>query len=215
MVALALLMFRALSPTTSYWYILLAVIPMVSGMALAMSPMTAAIMSAVPPHRAGAGSAMNDVSRELGAALGVAIMGSVAASQYAGRIDGLTTGLAPDIQDAARTSLAGALQASSELPGEAGRALLTGAQTAFIDGVHLAVTVGGILAIVSALIVLRFLPRHVSHEGAEGTVESIEDVAELGIAGTMPVFADTEIPDEASRAAASERGAGGRIDQPV
>ena len=53
-----------------------------AGFALAMSPMTASIMSAVPPRRAGAGSAMNDASRELGAALGVAVMGSLAASKY-------------------------------------------------------------------------------------------------------------------------------------
>ena len=51
------------------------------GIALAMSPMTASIMSAVPARRAGAGSAMNDATRELGAALGVAVLGSVAASR--------------------------------------------------------------------------------------------------------------------------------------
>ena len=65
------------------------------GMALAMSPMTAAIMSAVPPRRAGAGSAMNDATRELGAALGVAVMGSIAASRYAAGIDDAITSLSP------------------------------------------------------------------------------------------------------------------------
>ena len=55
-------------------------------MALAMSPMTAAIMSAVPARRAGAGSAMNDATRELGAALGVAVLGSIAASQYSSHL---------------------------------------------------------------------------------------------------------------------------------
>ena len=57
--------------------------PLTTGIALAMSPMTASIMSAVPPRRAGAGSAMNDATRELGAALGIAVLGSVAASRYA------------------------------------------------------------------------------------------------------------------------------------
>ena len=50
-----------------------------------MSPMTASIMSAVPARRAGAGSAMNDATRELGAALGIAVLGSVAASRYSSR----------------------------------------------------------------------------------------------------------------------------------
>lgn len=220
LVATALLMFRAISPTTSYWYILAAVVPMVTGMALAMSPMTAAIMSAVPPHRAGAGSAMNDVSRELGAALGVAIMGSVAASQYADKIDSLTGGLAPAVQEAARTSLAGALRVSSEVEGAAGQALAAGAQASFIDGVHLAVTVGAVLATISALIVLRFLPRQVSHDGAaHGPIESIEDAAELGLGGTMPVFADSDFGEDGRVAgvtdAADDDGSEERVDQPV
>src|SRR6195952_1107325 len=52
-VGLGLALFRGLDTHTPYWYILVAVVPLVSGMALAMSPMTAAIMSAVPPRRAG------------------------------------------------------------------------------------------------------------------------------------------------------------------
>jgi hypothetical protein len=59
---------------TPYLYILASLLPFISGMALTMSPMTGSIMSAVPPRRAGAGSAMNDASRELGAALGVAVL---------------------------------------------------------------------------------------------------------------------------------------------
>ncbi len=191
LVSIALFMFRALSITTSYWYILAAVIPMVSGMALAMSPMTAAIMSAVPPRRAGAGSAMNDATRELGAALGVAVMGSVAASQYASRIDSLTAGLPAAAQESARASLAGALQTASQLPAPAGRALQAGADAAFIDGVHFAVTVGSILAAIAAVVVLRYLPKKLSHHGAtKGAVEAMEDAAELGLGGTMPIFAD-------------------------
>ena len=71
-VTVGLLMFRGLTPHTHYWYVLLSIVPLVTGMALSMSPMTASIMSAVPPRRAGAGSAMNDATRELGAALGIA-----------------------------------------------------------------------------------------------------------------------------------------------
>ncbi len=191
LVSIALFMFRALSITTSYWYILAAVIPMVSGMALAMSPMTAAIMSAVPPRRAGAGSAMNDATRELGAALGVAVMGSVAASQYASRIDSLTAGLPAAAQESARASLAGALQTATQLPEPAGRALQAGADAAFIDGVHFAVTVGSILAAIAAVVVLRYLPKKLSHHGAtKGAVEAMEDAAELGLGGTMPIFDD-------------------------
>ncbi|HWJ97102.1 MAG TPA: MFS transporter [Acidimicrobiales bacterium] len=210
MVAVGLLMFRALSVDTSYWYLLVALIPLISGMALAMSPMTAAIMSAVPPRRAGAGSAMNDATRELGAALGIAIMGSVASSQYTHHVDKLTASLSPQIQDAARTSLADALGAAAELGGEAGRTLAVGTEHAFIDGIHFAVTVGSILAVIAAFAVYRFLPRDLADEASlHGPVESMEDAAELGIAGVLPVFPDA-VDDETADAdqAAHDAGAG-------
>jgi len=170
LVALALFSFRALDVTTSYWYILACVVPMVSGMALSMSPMTSAIMSAVPPRRAGAGSAMNDATRELGAALGVAVMGSIAASHYASGIDAIG-GLPPAAHDAARSSLASALGAAAQLPGDQAKALVTAAQTSFIEGVHGAVTIGAILAAVASVIVIRYLPHKVAHrEHADGEV---------------------------------------------
>jgi hypothetical protein len=76
---------RVTAVDTPYLVILGCLACCTSGFALAMSPMTAAIMSAVPQRRAGAGSAMNDASRELGAALGVAVMGSLAARSTAPR----------------------------------------------------------------------------------------------------------------------------------
>ena len=195
LVAGALVMLRGLQVDTSYWYILLSIVPMVCGMALAMSPMTASIMSAVPPNRAGAGSAMNDASRELGAAFGVAVMGSLAASQYATAIRSLTTTLPAEVQELASSSLAGALHVADDIGGAAGQVLAAGADAAFVDGVHLAVMVGAVLAAIAAALVLKFLPREISHDGAlHGAVESLEDVAELGLGGTMPVFADDPRP---------------------
>jgi Na+/melibiose symporter-like transporter len=209
LVGVGLLLFRGLSESTAYVYIFFAVIPLVSGMALAMSPMTAAIMSAVPPRRAGAGSAMNDASRELGAALGVAVMGSIAASRYAHAIDGLTGSLAPAAQETARSSLAGALQVAGQQPGAIGDALTRGAQVSFIDGVHLAVTVGAILAWTAAVLVIRYLPERLAHQGAmHGAAESVEDVATLGIGGVEPVFAD----DAFEEGWADEPDAGDRVD---
>ena len=93
---------------------------------------------------------------------------------------------------AAETSLAGALQTASQLPGRRRpRASTVGAQHAFIDGIHLAVTVGAVLAVVAAVIVYRYLPQHLGAEGAmHGPIESMEDMAELGLGGTPPIFAD-------------------------
>jgi EmrB/QacA subfamily drug resistance transporter len=192
-IAGGLLMFRPLTPTTPYWYMLLALIPLVSGMALSMSPMTASIMSAVPPRRAGAGSAMNDASRELGAALGIALMGSLAASAYTNNLSKATAHLPASIQQQANRSLADALAAANKLGGAAGHALTVAAQNAFLDGIQLAVTGSAILAGIAAVIVITKLPDLPTHGTAhEQEIESTEIALELGLAGVEPAFADED-----------------------
>jgi hypothetical protein len=144
---------------------------------------------------------MNDATRELGAALGIAILGSVAASHYATKITPFLRNLSPADQEVARTSIAGALRVADTLPARAGEVLTAAANNAFVDGIHLAVTVGAILATISAFIVLKFLPHSLVPTGAmAGPVESLEEAAELGLAGVPPVFADT--PTDAQRTSA-------------
>jgi len=190
-IATGLSLFNFLTPHTSYAYVVICVVPLTAGIALAMSPMTASIMSAVPPRRAGAGSAMNDATRELGAALGIAVLGSVAVSRYAGKIAPFLRGLSPEDQSAARTSIAGAHRVASTLPAPASNVLTAAANHAFVSGIHLAVTVGAVLALFSAGIVWRYLPHSLIAEGAmRGPVGAVEDAAELGVAGLPPIFGD-------------------------
>ena len=73
--------------------------------------------------------------------------------------------------------------------------LTAGAEHAFVDGIHLAVTAGAILALSAAVLVWRYLPTAVAHEGAmESPVGAMEDAAELGIGGVPPLFADDPRP---------------------
>ena len=191
LVAVAFVLFSRLGVDTQYPYLLLCLFPMSGGLALTMSPMTAAIMSAVPPRRAGSGSAMNDATRELGSALGVAVLGSVAASRYAAQMSDALGQLPGGDQNAARASLAGALEAAARLPGRAGAALAETAEHAFVSGIHLAALTGATLAAIAAALVYRFLPGHIAQHGAaRGPIEAIEDTAELGLGGVPPVFAD-------------------------
>jgi EmrB/QacA subfamily drug resistance transporter len=200
LVAGGLLLFRGVGLHTSYLYILVSLVPLVVGIAMTMSPMTAAIMSAVPSRRAGAGSAMNDATRELGAALGVAVLGSIAASQYSAKVEPLVAALPASVRSTATSSIAGAIQTANGLRGAAGRALTLGAQHAFVDGVHFAVTVGAVLAAISSVAVYRYLPRVIAPEGAlHGPVESLETVAELGLGGVPP-----EVAGSASEAETGE-----------
>ena len=177
--------------STGYLYVLVCIFFLISGVALAMGPMTASIMSAVPPRRAGAGSATNDATRELGAALGIAVLGSVAASRYSSGITHLLSGLSASAQSAARGSIAGALRVATGLQPVARAALILGSKQSFIDGIHLAVLAGALLSVVAAIIVVRYLPRVVEH----GTTlqqerEAVEVAAEFGVGGFPPVFDD-------------------------
>jgi EmrB/QacA subfamily drug resistance transporter len=190
LVSVGFLFLAFLAVDTSYLYVLVCVLFLVSGIALTMSPMTAAIMSAVPPRRAGAGSAMNDATRELGAALGVAVLGSVAASRYSAGIKSAIAHLAPGDQAAARTSLGTALQTAARLPHDLGARLAADADHAFVSGIQFAAFTGAILAGCASLLVLRFLPRQIAQHGAgRGPVEAAEDTAALGLAGIPPMSA--------------------------
>jgi Na+/melibiose symporter-like transporter len=192
LVSLGFLSMSFLAVDTSYTYVLLCIFILMCGVALTMSPMTAAIMSAVPPRRAGAGSAMNDATRELGAALGVAVLGSIAASRYSSGIASVLPGLSASDQAATRTSLGGAISAAAHLPPDVATRVVSVTQEAFVSGVHIAALSGAVLAACAALMVLRFLPRHIAQHGAmRSSAASAEDVAELALAGVPPVFADS------------------------
>jgi Na+/melibiose symporter-like transporter len=176
-IAAGFLFLAGLTPHSSYAYVLLSFIPLISGIALTMSPMTSAIMSAVPERRAGAGSAMNDATRELGAALGVAVLGSIAASRYTSSLDGTISALPAGARESARSSLAGALQVASRLPASAGRLLTTASQHAFVDGIRVASIAGLVLALIAAVVVHRYLPAVTTH-GVTADSEAVETDAE-------------------------------------
>jgi EmrB/QacA subfamily drug resistance transporter len=194
LVAVGLLMFRGLETDTSYLYVFCCIVPLTTGIAMAMSPMTASIMSAVPARRAGTGSAMNDATRELGAALGVAVLGSLAASRYGHSINRAIATIPLGSRTAVRSSLPNALEQAKTLTQSDASAVVAAAQHAFVDGVHFAVTAGATLAAIAAIVVFRYLPHQATHESA---VESVEHMAELGVGGTPPVFATETVTESA------------------
>jgi Na+/melibiose symporter-like transporter len=186
LVTIGLLMFRGLGTDTPYFYVFACIVPLTSGIAMAMSPMTASIMSAVPSRRAGTGSAMNDATRELGAALGVAVLGSLAASRYTHSINRVIDTIPIASRSAVRASMPSALEHAKSLPAVDAAAVTSAASHAFVDGIHFAVTVGAALAAIAAIVVYRYLPHEATHETA---IDAAEHMAELGVAGLPPAFA--------------------------
>ena len=196
LIALGFGLFTQLTIHTPFWYCWLCLAPLMTGVSLSMAPMTASIMSAVPESRAGAGSAMNDATRELGAALGIAVLGSIAASQYSSHLHDALAKIPASARGTASSSIAGALQVAEKLPARAGAAFATAAQTAFVDGIHVAAMFGVALAIVAALVTRKFLPRAVADVGPmHSGVEALENAAEFGVGGAMPVFPSDDLPE--------------------
>jgi Na+/melibiose symporter-like transporter len=191
LIALGFFLFTRLDLHTPLWFVWLALIPLMTGVSMSMSPMTASIMSAVPESRAGAGSAMNDATREFGAALGIAVLGSIAASQYSSHLHDALGQVPGSARAAASSSLAGAIHVAERLPPAASDVLTHAARIAFVDGIHLAAVFGIALAILASFLTRRFLPRSLAQSGAmHSPLEALENAAEFGLGGAMPVFAD-------------------------
>jgi Na+/melibiose symporter-like transporter len=140
------------------------------GMALAMSPTTELLMSSVPPRRAGMGAGMNDTTRELGGSLGVAVLGSVLASQYATHISAATGGLATTAAATAKASLAGALHVATTLPAGPAGQLAAAARSAWMGGLSTAMVLGALIIAAAAAIARLWLPGNPAVEEAFGDV---------------------------------------------
>lgn len=157
--AIGLALFSFVGVDSSLGNVYLAMVPLAFGMAITMTPLTTLIMSSVPLNRAGVGSAMNDTTRELGGALGVAVLGSVVTSQYSSGITAAIAGLPGESAAVAESGLTGALAVAGQVGGAQGDALALAAQQAFVDGLGLAAIVGSIV-VFGAAAAARFLLPH-------------------------------------------------------
>jgi EmrB/QacA subfamily drug resistance transporter len=162
---LGLVLTSFLTPESTYLNLLATMAVMSAGMALTMAPATESIMGSLPPAKAGVGSAVNDTTREVGGALGVAVLGSVMSSVYA---DNLPAG-APE---AARESIGAAIAVAGQVGEVPGRALTTAASYAFVDGIGVALLIGAGVAVVGAVVAWFALPAR-----AHDFVEDDDDIA--------------------------------------
>jgi EmrB/QacA subfamily drug resistance transporter len=147
-----------LRPDTSYVQLVVTMMVMAGGMALTMTPMTTQLMAAVPLNRAGMGSATNDTTRELGGALGVAVLGSLLTGRYTSGVADAVTGLPDQVREIAEGSLGGVhgLIAQGALPSDT--PLLGVAKDSFVSGLTLAASVGAVVVVAAAFAVRRYLP---------------------------------------------------------
>ena len=127
---------------SGYWELIIwAMSLMAAGLAFVSGPCTQLIMDALRPEQAGAGSAVNDTTREIGGTLGVAVLGSILTSAYvAGVGDRLSgSGLPAEAVDAAKQSVMAGVGVADQAPGAIGDAVRIAVQDAFMVGLHDAV----------------------------------------------------------------------------
>ncbi len=109
-------------------------------------------MSSVPLNKAGIGSAVNDTTRELGGALGIAILGSIVASGYRTEFD--ASGLPAEVEAVADESIGGAIGVARQIGGIEGAELIERAGVAFTNAINTAFYVSAAIAVVVGVVVL-------------------------------------------------------------
>jgi EmrB/QacA subfamily drug resistance transporter len=178
MMGLGLLDLSTAGVHTAYLPIAIAIAIMGAGMGLVMAPASTTIMSTVPAHQAGAGSAINDTIREVGGALGVAIVGSLAAAVYRSRLGStLATAQAPGaVVHQATSSVAAADAIGAHVGGATGSELLTAAHSAFVNAMAMGIRVAAAVALVAAVAAIFALPRRSRPVAAEVTSPALEPV---------------------------------------
>ena len=153
------------------------------GAGLGMPALTDTVMAAVPEADAGIGSAVNDVSRELGGALGIATIGSVVSSLYRSNVNDRLRGVIPDeLVEVVGESVGVASAVAAEAPAELAATLINGTNLAFIDSMNSGFTISAVVLGFAVVIAFALIPKTMRSEQA--TAEPVADTRELD---TIPV----------------------------
>jgi MFS family permease len=202
MAAVGLFLASSVPATNGYPRLLISMTVLAFGMGLVMAPATESIMGSLPRSKAGVGSAMNDTTRQMGGAIGVAVIGSIFAISYGNAITHSLQklGLSQKDINEAKDSVGGAFQVAARLPSGLRHQVIAAAQNDFVHGFSGASKVGALVILVAAGIVFGFLPARASdaREPVEGALDGIAPLT----------FAEAEGVLEADAAEAEAESAG-------
>jgi len=157
LISVGFLWMRILQIHSPYWDIVWPLLVMSTGIGFCTAPSTFAIMAAVPDEKQGVASAVNDTTREVGAALGIALAGSILAAKYSHAITPHLAAFPMAVQASASHSLAQALEISKAL-GPQGRPLAELSQTAFLQAMESSLLVLGLIIAVAAFAIGGWAP---------------------------------------------------------
>jgi MFS family permease len=189
--SVALAGYVLLGTTPQIWLLSLLFFVQGAGIGVAMPAATSAVMDVLPRERAGAGSALTNTARQIGVALGVAVLGSILAQSYNHAMSSTLATLPAAARGAAGGSIA-ATQAVAAQLGTAGRALLGPANDAFVSAMHVTTVVAAVISLAGAIVVLRWMPglgRRTAGAVDAGAPAGFEPVRGEAVVA-QPVFAE-------------------------
>jgi EmrB/QacA subfamily drug resistance transporter len=151
-VALALMSFATAATPYALYGLLLALVG--GGCGLALAPLSGMIVNALPPSHAGVSSGLNSTTRELGSALGVAVLSTILTARFASHLPAAMRALPGTSGQAVRHSITAALGYAGSAHSPVVRAhLLEGTRDAFTSGTSVGLRVGAALLLVTTAIV--------------------------------------------------------------
>jgi EmrB/QacA subfamily drug resistance transporter len=156
-IAVGLMCLRFVHLGSPYWDAAWPMLVMSVGIGFCTAPTTSAIMNNVPDDKQGVASAVNDTTREVGAALGIALAGSMLAAQYGKALTPHLTGYPTPVSDAAASSLGQALEVAKRL-GPAGAQLADLGKVAFIGAMSSSLLVLATLVAICAVFIGLWAP---------------------------------------------------------
>jgi len=142
---IGLLMIARVGPTTEFLYFALSTFVFSIGSSPVFTLTTDLIIGSAPPERAGAASAVSETSAEFGGALGIALFGSIGVAVYRAMVgDVIPPALSPEVAEAAKATLGGAVATAAQLPAELGAALTDAARAAFMRGLRVCAVISAV-----------------------------------------------------------------------
>ncbi|MEV8415655.1 DHA2 family efflux MFS transporter permease subunit [Streptomyces niveus] len=167
LVAVGLAAFALFDATTPVWVLCVVFFVQGAGMAHIMPPVTVTVMQSLPREKAGSGSAVNNTFRQVGGALGVAVLGSLLSSTYRGEIEGHLGAVPAAARDTAGESIEATMAVAEKL-GPAGAPLMSSASDAFLTAMHVTALGSAGVALIGTAVVALFMPGRTAPEGPAG-----------------------------------------------
>lgn len=183
----------SLVPTSNgYWVLLTGILVLAAGMGCVMAPATESIMGSLPRDKAGVGSAMNDTTRQMGGALGVAVIGSILAAIYRPAVESQmgAIGVPADLIATAQESVSGAVLRAANSPGispDMAAQIREIGITEYVNGIHFAMKISCVVLLLASFVVFKWLPARAgdAREPVQGPLDGLASLTYAEAEGAL------------------------------